>query len=122
MKNIKLRTRPLAIKLMLWAAFLYLLAAALSGLNIVDLASLEKSYILLVVGLFLLVDQGIYAKKKINKPKGFINWAIAISAVVLLVGVLLGFIGMSMTGFLGTLQAWVISFLAVILLIALVTD
>lgn len=117
-----IKTRPLAIKLAMYAVFAYLVLASLSSLGIFTLSGIERPFLLTIVGLFILLDQGVYAKRKLHQPRGFINWALTLAAVILLVSVLFGFMSISLSGFLGTLQGLTTSFLAIILLVTLLTD
>ena len=85
-KKLKTNVRPMAWKFLLWAVVLFLLVDALAKFGITDLTgTVNPVFLPIVLGLFILLDVGIWQSRKNLKGLDVADWfSVSIAGLVLL--------------------------------------
>ena len=115
----KLKVRPTAMKLLLWALLIFAFVDTLSRFNVLDITELFGTLTPIFFASFVLIDQGFMTR---GRKMGALNWVLAILALAVLLGVFLQVISASLgntfSGFIGVAN----SFLIVAVLVSLFTE
>ena len=117
MAKLKQNVRPTAWKFLLWAVVLFLLVDSLAKFGITDLTStINPHFLPIVLGLFILLDVGIWQKRKNLKGLDVADWfSVSIAGLVLL-SVFFDLIGFNI-GQLSTIQGVADLFLGVFVIV-----
>jgi len=117
MAKLKQNVRPMAWKFLLWAVVLFLLVDALAKFGITNVTGVVNPYFLpVVLSLFILLDVGIWQKRKNLKGLDVADWfSVSIAGLVLL-SVFFDLVGFSF-GQLQTIQGVADLFLGVFVIV-----
>lgn len=118
----RLKVRPGAMTFVMWAIFVFAILELLNVLGVVSLSS-SPLFFPTVIGLFLLLDQGVIsAKKGVAKPTSVLGWLLTIFGILILFGVALSALSISVGYTIATLLTWVKAGTAFALLLSLIME